>query len=459
MDFMKKTIIKLINQIKFIKGSKLTISTIFSFLIKISATVLTLGSTVLIARVLGPEQFGFYSFSISIISLLTVPTVLGLPNLIIRHIAAYQEVGNWALLKGLLVRVHQIIIAMIGISLLFTFLVIFVFADHINSLDWNTFTISLILLPLLAYNSIRSAILRGLNYVILSQLPENLIRHSLIIIIVIFVYVDWVSIDIKSADAMVINVLATGVTFVVGLILLKWKRPDNLTQYTPEYKTKEWIYSTIPLLIAGGMQVINKRTDIIILGIFTTPENVGIYNVVSRGAELVTFSLIAVNIVIAPKISKLYIKKSMYKLQKLIYYSNLGMILLALPTALIFMFFGNQILLIVFGEHYQSGSIALAILAFGHLISVGLGSVGLILNMTGHENDTARGVVISAVLNVILNLLFIPLLGIEGAALATSISLITWNILLCYWVYKRLNITPSIVLKINKQKMHQKIKN
>ena len=60
--------------------------------------------------------------------------------------------------------------------------------------------------------------------------------------------------------------------------------------------------------------------------------------------------------------------------------------------------------------------------------------------MTGHERDTATGVGIAAAVNVTLNVLLIPLWGIEGAAIATAISLMTWNILLAVWVYRRLGI-------------------
>jgi O-antigen/teichoic acid export membrane protein len=60
--------------------------------------------------------------------------------------------------------------------------------------------------------------------------------------------------------------------------------------------------------------------------------------------------------------------------------------------------------------------------------------------MTRHERDTAKGLAVSAILNVVLNLLLVPLLGIIGAAMATALSLITWNVLLWWAVRQRLGI-------------------
>ena len=47
--------------------------------------------------------------------------------------------------------------------------------------------------------------------------------------------------------------------------------------------------------------------------------------------------------------------------------------------------------------------------------------------MTGHQNEAAMGIGVGAGLNIVLNLLFIPKWGIEGAAMATTMSIVVWN--------------------------------
>ena len=82
----------------------------------------------------------------------------------------------------------------------------------------------------------------------------------------------------------------------------------------------------------------------------------------------------------------------------------------------------------------------MAILVLGQLVNVGSGSVALLLNMTGYEWDTAKGVGIAAGVNFVLSLLLIPIVGIEGAAMANAVSVAVWNILMAGWVYKKLKI-------------------
>jgi O-antigen/teichoic acid export membrane protein len=101
---------------------------------------------------------------------------------------------------------------------------------------------------------------------------------------------------------------------------------------------------------------------------------------------------------------------------------------------------GDFLIEFCFGSSYKSGTTALAILAFGQLINASFGSVGSLLNMTGNENDTLKGMVIAVVVNMVLNILLIPHFGIEGAAFSTVISCFFWNVILRNSVRRRLGI-------------------
>jgi O-antigen/teichoic acid export membrane protein len=67
--------------------------------------------------------------------------------------------------------------------------------------------------------------------------------------------------------------------------------------------------------------------------------------------------------------------------------------------------------------------------------------VGLLLNMSGHEKDTVVGSGIAVVVNLVLNLALIPAWGMTGAAAATTLSLVTWNLILIGRVRHRLGIS------------------
>ena len=111
----------------------------------------------------------------------------------------------------------------------------------------------------------------------------------------------------------------------------------------------------------------------------------------------------------------------------------------AIPVAVVLIFVGPYLLGWI-GKEFARGAVPLTILTVGQMINVGVGSVGLILNMTGYEYDVAVGVVIALLVNLTLCLLLIPQLEIIGAAIAAAVSMTIWNVMLLVRVFKRLNI-------------------
>ena len=64
----------------------------------------------------------------------------------------------------------------------------------------------------------------------------------------------------------------------------------------------------------------------------------------------------------------------------------------------------------------------------------------MVLSMTGHQNLTARILALGAVLNVLLNLVLVPRLGLEGGAVATTVALAAWNAMAVWAVWSRLGL-------------------
>jgi O-antigen/teichoic acid export membrane protein len=112
---------------------------------------------------------------------------------------------------------------------------------------------------------------------------------------------------------------------------------------------------------------------------------------------------------------------------------------------------GRWFLGLFFGVEFVAAYTPLMILLIGQFVNSATGAVWFLLNMTGHERETARGLAVSAVLNLMLNLLLTPPFGIIGAAVATTTALITWNVLLWWAVRKRLGIN-SLVFNFGSQK-------
>ena len=116
------------------------------------------------------------------------------------------------------------------------------------------------------------------------------------------------------------------------------------------------------------------------------------------------------------------------------------------PTMVVTLFlmvFGGQVLGL-FGSEFMAAQWCLTILVLGQLINATTGPGGYLLDLTGHQDRSARVRCGSAVLNLSLNYLLIPKFGIMGAAIATTTTTILDNIIIYILTVKYLGIHASI---------------
>jgi O-antigen/teichoic acid export membrane protein len=97
------------------------------------------------------------------------------------------------------------------------------------------------------------------------------------------------------------------------------------------------------------------------------------------------------------------------------------------------------------GKGFESGALAMRILLLGQVIAAGAGSPLYLMTMTGHERPAAMLLVLSAIINVSLGLVLIRWFGLSGAAMATSIAFIFWNITMGVFIERRLKLVPGIL--------------
>ena len=401
-------------------------------------------STLLLARFLGAAGYGSYAYALAWLNLLTIPALLGLPGLITREISIYQSKSNWGLAKGLLLWANKIVL-LTSLALALLFVGITRWLTNATPQTVSILGIAAIALPLMTLTQLRQPTMQALNRIVLGQLPEFLIRPVLFISLLGGSYLAFGK-NFTAPWAMGLYVAANGVAFLFGTWFLTKSLPAVYQEVSAEYAPRVWLRSALPMLLIGGMYVINNRTDTIMLGVMRDQAEVGIYSIASQGSSLLSFVLIAFNTSLAPTFASLYAKGNVNRLQKIVTKSSRMILLATVPMCLGLTVF-SSFFLSLFGTEFVQGKSALIILVVGQFFNAATGSVALLLTMTHYERDVAYGVTASAVLNVILNAVLIPSSGLEGAAIATTASRIAWNILLVFLVYKRLGIHSTALGK------------
>ena len=397
---------------------------------------------ILLARNLGPSDYGVYSLIISLVTISVMFACLGLPTIALKESARLLVKEKWSLLKGMLrfsllfVLICSIFVIIVG------YWVKDIFPSLLSDEASVAFYFGLMLVPVLSLINVMSNTLRGLHIIAPSQLviiTKQIV--FLLLILAIFFYISNVSVD----QVVLSNVVASLLSMILVVVFLFKNYPKELIVVKPIYEIKYWVFSAVPLFFIAGIQIINNRADILMLGAMLSSYEVGIYDVAMRGAELLVFFVIVFNISIASTFSKLHTEGDFERLSKITTSATRVIFMLTMPVALVLFFFGDYLIVFVFGEEYLAGLFALNILMIGHLFNVITGPSDLLLTMSGYQKVTAICMAFAAIVNVTLNYMLIPLYGVEGACVANLVSTVLWNSLLAIFCRKTLGIDTTIL--------------
>jgi len=178
-----------------------------------------------------------------------------------------------------------------------------------------------------------------------------------------------------------------------------------------------------PLFFEDLINFILNYGVIFILGYFLASADIGIYNIAFKLSFSFIFIQVAFNQIFAPIVGELFHKGDKQVLKFAFRFSSEWVFKLCLPILVIFIFFGKNILSI-FGHTFLSGYSVLVILSLAQILFAHSGFCAAILTMTGHPKLSLLNTAIAAVINICLNYLLVPKLGIIGSALAFILSMI-----------------------------------
>jgi O-antigen/teichoic acid export membrane protein len=406
-----------------------------AFSLRVLASVLGFGFSVLLARLSGAEGVGIYYLAGMVTGFAAVVGQLGLDNALLRFTAANAAQANWIGVAGVYRKGLWIAT---GVSVLVTALVIggapwiaqVIFSEPALVKPLRLMALAILPLSLIA---LYGGLLKGLEKIWNAMLVESVSIPLLgLPLLALF---GW-AFGVNGAVAAFVTSTVFALSFGVAL----WRRAvPQVRGLVGQFDTRLLITTGLPLFWIALMNFIMSRTDMFLLGIWENSEWVGIYGVAKRISDLVVFILVAVNSIVAPKFAALYAQGDFQALDALARNTASLMIVLATPIMLVFILVPSWVLE-VFGPDFRAGGIVLAILATGQFVNVATGSVGYLLMMTGHEKLMRNNIIACTILNVALSAILIPRHGVVGAALATTVSLTTMNLVSVGMVYWKLSI-------------------
>lgn len=411
---------------------------IATFLIRVFYLGSGFVTMLLLTRWLGAENLGIYNYVMSWIALAVIFVKFGIENFLIREIASLRGAERWLDIQSVW---HSSfwIVTLTSVLAMAIFSVCLCLIPMQQQGLKNTFWLSLMMIPVLAWLGIFRGRFRANKHIVFSQIPESVVRP----VFTIVVLGCFLLLAVPSQPEFAL--LATiGTSLVALVICFVGPKLDCRTQESKlsRLSWSQLLTGAFPFVLIAGIHIINQRTDRLMLGSLKDMESVGYYSVAVQMALIVNFPLLGITASIAPLIAERNADRQL-ELESTLIRSTLVATLVSILIFAALVVFGKTILPF-FGSEFLTSYLPLIILAIGQLANVAAGPVGTILTMSHKEGWVAFAVFFGAILNVILNLILIPSFGIIGAALATAISMIAWNMALVVFAKRELAINASV---------------
>lgn len=416
---------------------------IYPFQLLCSSILITI-----IARGLGPFEFGKYSLCITFVTLISIPICSGFPNLLIRECAYLKSENNYQKINNLLLYAIRIIFLF---TFLYAFIILvlnFIIKDGKFNYLSNIFLISIFLVPSLGLNRSLSAVNKGIGNSIIGLLSENFHIQFIFLMLYIFCNSNKQYFLNSAENILILNIIAS----ILGLIILYAISSKNIIlkfknfsfhsfKKSPFSKSSFFNFSVIQL-----MYNLNAQLDIIFLGIFSSLDIVGNYKLLVQLTLICGVYFNIITQIVAPKIASLYFTNKKKELEIFLLRVNKLSIFIGISLTILVIIFGDKLFSKFFGQHYILDIKVLLILLIGQLIVVISGAPNVILNMTDNENLTLNGLYVAVIINIGLNFLLVPIYGTVGASIATVLSLLIRNIFHIRMIKYTLGINNNLLL-------------
>jgi O-antigen/teichoic acid export membrane protein len=405
----------------------------FGFVLELGVSFL---AKAVIARVLGPVDYGAVSLGVTTLGLLSTLGLLGLHTGVARYLPRFDDDADR---RGVLVSAFEIVVPVVtAIGLLVAGLAdpiaTHAFGDPAVAPFVRIFGLAI---PFAALTKLSVGAIQGLQQAAPKVVVQNVtppVTRFLAVAVAVLVGAGAVGVASAYALAYVAAALV-GLAFVV-------RRTPLLASVSPTPMRRDLVAFSAPLVVSAAMGFVLTDLDTFMLGYFASTEAVGVYNVVYPIAQLLTVALTSFGFLFMPIISELHADDAPAEMRRIYQVVTKWVFVATLPVFLVVALFSDMTIAVTFGSEYRPGATALTLLAVAYFTHAVAGPNANTLTAIGHTRLVMWDSVAVAVVNALLNLLLIPSYGYLGAGVATAISYVSLNLLYATQLYRATGIHP-----------------
>jgi len=390
---------------------------LIAFLIRVFSAAIAFVSQIVLARLMGEFEYGIFAFVWVLVVVTGSLTCLGFHTSIIRFLPQHQTLGDLAAARGLLVaaRVFTLLcassVAAAGLAFLH-------FYGHLFESYWLVpLFLALVTLPMIGLGDVLDGTARANGWTVTALSPTFLIRPTLILLFMV------TAVSLGAPDTAITAMQAALVATYVTTLIQYWRLRRRLRRTYGKGKLRlqsaAWLAYSLPIFLIDGVGFLLTNADVVVVGFYLPPDQVGIYFAATKIIVLVQFVAFAVKAAAGPRFATLLATNDRQELGRFAGQVARWSFWPSLLIGLALMLIGQQ-LLALFGPGFTQGYWLLPILFAGILAKALIGPGEMLLSMGGREKLCVLIYAVVLAGAIVANIILIPRLGLAGAAIATS---------------------------------------
>lgn len=407
--------------------------------VRLSAAGLAYLLQILLARVLGPADYGTYNITWNILTIGGFLATLGFSELAVRFLAQYHARNEFALASGFLRT--GLMVTTIGalMAALAGFLMAPLMTQAYGPLAETLLRLGLLALPFFALTDYLEGVARSQGWTIRALTPPYVVRQGLIILIVLGLAV--ATPPVAPQTVMLATVIASALAALAHVLLVSMPVQKALPSTPPAYDLAGWRRAAGPTLLADLAMLARLNVDLIVLGLFVSPTEVGQYFAATRLASLLGLIEFAIRAGMGHRFARAAQEADPLAIAR-VYSEARRMALVPGLLASLALMLASPYVLRIFGPDFVAASPLAALLITAVALRLIIGPADEALAMSGHPGLVWRANGLAALTMGLGTALLAPHLGASGAALANILGALTGGLLVLVYLRRHLGIHP-----------------
>jgi O-antigen/teichoic acid export membrane protein len=413
---------------------------VIAFGIRIFSAVIAFVSQVLLARWMGSFEYGIFVLVWTTMIIAGNLACLGFHTSIIRFIPEFRAKHMMEELRGILVASRVFVLIASTLIAGAGALGIWLLSPHVETYYVVPFILGVICMPMIALSDLLQGISRANAWAFSALSPTYITRPVLILACMAGALL--LGYEANAVTAVIAAILATYATTIAQLVSVTTRVDRRVPRGPIRVHLWTWFAISLPIFLVESFFFLLTNADVLMVGFFMDPDSVAVYFAAVKTLALVHFVYFAVKAGVAQRYAAITHddpERLAAFARETVSWTFWPSVLMALVVIVL-----GEPMLALFGPEFTAGYPLLFLLVCGVVARAAVGPAESLLTMSGNQNICAAVYALTLALNIFLSVLLIPAMGLWGAAIATTLSMVFEASALSFTVWRRLGIVMAI---------------